>query len=69
MQPLICVKCKVQMKCKKNGVIARSESGWCRNGDLYYCEECSAEILFIPVTAKGFRFGTVLNSVQVVDVR
>lgn len=42
---IICVKCKKQMKCIENGVIARYGDHHCYSGDLYRCTECNNESL------------------------
>ena len=41
----ICVKCKKEMYCKKNGVIVRWRGYYCRSGDKFKCPECKSEII------------------------
>jgi hypothetical protein len=46
MEP-VCVKCSVEMRCKKNGVTAAGSTvpNYQRSGDKYYCPECGFEIV------------------------
>jgi len=42
----ICVSCKVEMRCKKNGVTVAGEiKHYHRSGDMYNCPECGHEII------------------------
>ena len=48
----ICAKCKVEMRCVKNGIIVRFGEDCCYSGDAYECPDCHAKI----VTGFGERF-------------
>ena len=41
----ICVKCKKEMRCKKNGIIVRYGESHCYASDKYKCPSCGNEIL------------------------
>jgi len=42
---LICVKCKKEMKVKKNGVVVKYNEGHhCYSSDVYECKDCGATI-------------------------
>lgn len=41
----ICTKCKAEMRCVKNGVIARWGRSHCYAGDKFECPRCKSEIL------------------------
>ena len=42
---LICPKCKQEMHCQQNGVIAVWNKHHCRSGDLYECIQCRNQVL------------------------
>lgn len=42
---IMCTKCKIRMRCQKNGMIVRFGIGHCYRGDLFKCSECEAEIV------------------------
>jgi hypothetical protein len=42
---LICVDCRVEMTCAKNGMVADYGNGHHYAGDAYQCPECSAFVL------------------------
>ena len=41
----ICMNCKKEMICSKNGVTAVWHGQHCYTGDAYKCKECGAEVL------------------------
>ena len=41
----ICVSCKKEMRCKKNGVTAVWGANHAYAGDLFACEDCGNEVL------------------------
>ena len=43
----ICVKCKKEMTCQKNGVVAVWHGTHCYRGDTYSCKSCGTTILSI----------------------
>jgi DNA-directed RNA polymerase subunit RPC12/RpoP len=42
---IICVDCKKEMKCMKNGVKVRYGADHCYSGDLYECQSCGKEVI------------------------
>jgi DNA-directed RNA polymerase subunit RPC12/RpoP len=54
MNPLVCMKCKVEFVCKKNGTVLRHNREWCRAGDEYLCPGCGARVLLVPPAAKEY---------------
>lgn len=42
---IICVKCRKEMSCHKNGVVAHFGHGHVYPGDLFRCSECGGEVL------------------------
>jgi len=42
---LVCVDCRKEMKCEKNGVGARFGESHVYPGDLYVCPECGKKIV------------------------
>jgi hypothetical protein len=53
MQP-ICVLCKKELVCKKNGVVVRWRAHWCRVADEYMCPSCGAGVLVFSAGAEGY---------------
>ena len=42
---LICVKCRRELRCQKNGVAANYGNGHTYPGDLFECPECGTQVL------------------------
>ena len=55
MNPLICVKCKKELRCIENGVVVRWNKNWCRVADKYVCSVCGYELLLFPVDQEGHK--------------
>lgn len=42
---IICVGCRTEMKCEKNGVGADFGNGHVYNSDRYWCRSCGATVM------------------------
>jgi len=45
MRRTICPRCGLEMRCLKNGMAIRYDSGRTYSGDRYICPECEAEVV------------------------
>ncbi len=43
----ICIKCRIVMAPKRNGVIARWRRRRCVSGDVYACPKCGVDFLHV----------------------